>query len=241
MHVLAIDTSNQPLTVAVLDDERVLATTTMTTHRKHAEYLMPIVEKLVKYAKLTPQDLDRVVISNGPGSYTGIRIATTVGKVLADTLNIDLVGISSLMALVLNVQKEHQLVVPLFDGRNDNLFTGLYRTSQSGPEVVIEDQHINFDKWLQKLDEFNEPIIFVGSDVDHFVDRLKSHFGTNFKSLTGIDNLPQAAKIGVYGEKQDPVSNINNFNPNYLRLTKAQADWQKLNPGRENESYVEKN
>ncbi|ANZ58477.1 tRNA (adenosine(37)-N6)-threonylcarbamoyltransferase complex dimerization subunit type 1 TsaB [Fructilactobacillus lindneri] len=239
MKVLALDTSNRPLSVSVLNYDKVLATTTITTQRKHAAYAMQTIEDLVKVAKLKPSDLDRVVVAQGPGSYTGLRVAVTIGKVLSDTLKIDLVGISSLLALSLNVEKEGQLVAPTFDARNDILFTGLYRITSNGPKSVLPDQHISFEEWLKQLDQFDESIVFVGEDVANFKARLQAHFGTNFKSVVGIDNLPQAARIGIYGEQQRPVSDIDTFVPDYLRLTQAESDWQKLHPGEGHESYVE--
>ncbi|WP_429970625.1 tRNA (adenosine(37)-N6)-threonylcarbamoyltransferase complex dimerization subunit type 1 TsaB [Fructilactobacillus sp. Tb1] len=239
MKVLAIDTSNRPISIAVLDGERVLATTTMTTQRKHAAYAMQIVEKLMKLAKLQPSDLDRVVVADGPGSYTGLRVAVTIGKVLADTLNIELVATSSLLTLALNVQKEGQLVMPLFDARNDILFTGLYRTSAKGPEVVIPDQHVAFEDFVAQVKEYDESIIFLGEDVEKYAERLQTIFGDHFKTMVGIDNLPQAAKLGIYGEQQTPMKDIDSFVPKYLRLTQAEADWQKLHPGEGHESYVE--
>lgn len=80
MKILAIDTSNRPLSVAVMEDDRLLAETTLTTHRKHAEFLMPVIEDLVQKSDLQPTDLQRVVVADGPGSYTGIRMAVTAGK-----------------------------------------------------------------------------------------------------------------------------------------------------------------
>lgn len=239
MKVLAIDTSNRPLSIAVLDGEKVLATTTMTTQRKHAAYAMQIVENLVKLAKLQPEDLDLIVVADGPGSYTGLRVAVTIGKVLADTLQIELVSVSSLLTLALNVQKEGQLVMPLFDARNDILFTGLYRTSANGPIEVIPAQHVAFDDFVAQVKQYDEPIVFLGEDVDKYADRLQTIFGNHFKKMVGIDNLPQAAQLGIYGEKQLPLTDIDSLVPKYLRLTQAEADWQKLHPGEGHESYVE--
>ena len=93
MKILAINTSNQPLSVAVLDNDQLLAQTTITTHRKHAEFLMPVIEDLVQKADLKPTDLDRVVVAAGPGSYTGIRMAVTAAKTIASTLGIELVPV----------------------------------------------------------------------------------------------------------------------------------------------------
>ena len=103
MKVLAIDTSNHPMSVALVEDEQLLATTTLNMVRNHSIYLMPTIDNLFKLVQWTPADLDRVVVAQGPGSYTGIRIAATTAKTLADTLKVALVGVSSLEVVARNV------------------------------------------------------------------------------------------------------------------------------------------
>ncbi|USS84938.1 tRNA (adenosine(37)-N6)-threonylcarbamoyltransferase complex dimerization subunit type 1 TsaB [Fructilactobacillus myrtifloralis] len=239
MKTLAIDTSNQPLTVAVVDGDRVLATTTITTQRKHAAYAMEIVERLVKLAKLTPADLERVVIANGPGSYTGLRVAVTIGKVLATTLGIELVTVSSLQTLALNVTAEQHLVVPLFDARNEILFTAVYRTSPTGPKLVVPEQHVALADWLQQLQQFTEPLTLVGSDVPKFVAQFQEHLNVPVRTVAGINNLPQASQLAMFGEQQPPVADVDQVVPNYLRMTQAEAEWQHKHPGEGSTGYVE--
>ena len=158
MKVLALDTSNRPLSVALLEDQTVLGTVTMTVHQKHAEYLLPVIEDLMAKSDLVPADLNRVVVAQGPGSYTGIRIGVTTAKVLADTLKIGLVGVSSLQALALNCQRDGQLVWPIFDARNNNIFTGLYQMKNGVPESVLADQHVDFDDFYRQVDALAETV-----------------------------------------------------------------------------------
>lgn len=240
MKVLALDTSNRQLTVAILDDDQILATETTTVHQKHAEYLLPIIDDLVKKTDLKPTDLQRVVVANGPGSYTGIRIATATAKTLAYTLEIDLVCVSSLQTLALNVKEEGSLVMPIFDARNNNVFTGLYKIKDGLPVAVLNDCHSDFDKWMDKISYSKEHVYAVGSDARNFTDALKKKFGEHLSFVDSFDNLPQAARLGLYGETLTPVKNIHTVVPNYLRLTKAEADWKAKHPGEEDTSYVEK-
>lgn len=96
LKILAIDTSNYPMSIALVEDDRLMAQTTLNMVRNHSVYVLPTIERLMDDLGWTPADLNRVVVANGPGSYTGIRIATTTAKVLATTLGIDLVAESSL-------------------------------------------------------------------------------------------------------------------------------------------------
>ena len=100
MKLLAFDTSSKALSVAILEDETLLAETTLTIKKNHSITLMPVIDFLMQQIDLTPKELDRIVVAEGPGSYTGLRIAVATAKTLAHTLGIELVGVSSLLALV---------------------------------------------------------------------------------------------------------------------------------------------
>ncbi|WP_407887066.1 tRNA (adenosine(37)-N6)-threonylcarbamoyltransferase complex dimerization subunit type 1 TsaB [Levilactobacillus sp. N40-8-2] len=239
MKILAIDTSNRPLSVAVLDDATVLAAITVTVHQKHAEYLLPEIERLLAMADLKPTDLDRVVVAAGPGSYTGIRIAVTTAKTLAATLNIDMVAVSSLATLAANVPVEGALVAPIFDARNQNAFAGLYRIKNGVPTVVIADVHIGVAEFLAAVNKYGEPVWFLG-DAANFKDLIATTISAATPAISPWLNLPQVATIGLLGQQLAPVSDVDRFVPNYLRLTQAEAEWRAKNPEEDTESYVEK-
>ncbi|ATU69819.1 tRNA (adenosine(37)-N6)-threonylcarbamoyltransferase complex dimerization subunit type 1 TsaB [Levilactobacillus brevis] len=239
MKILAIDTSNRPLSVAVLDDTTVLAAITVTVHQKHAEYLLPEIERLLAMAALKPGDLDRVVVAAGPGSYTGIRIAVTTAKTLAATLDLDLVAVSSLATLAANVPVEGALVAPIFDARNQNVFAGLYRIKAGMPVPVIADAHVNITTFLTAVTEYAEPVWFLG-DAAHFDDLINTTVSAATPGVSPWMNLPQAATIGLLGQQLSPVTDVDRFVPNYLRLTQAEAEWRAKNPNEDTESYVEK-
>ena len=88
MKLLAFDTSSKALSVAILEDEALLAETTLTIKKNHSITLMPVIDFLMQQVDLTPKDLDRIVVAEGPGSYTGLRIAVATAKTLAHTLGI---------------------------------------------------------------------------------------------------------------------------------------------------------
>ncbi|GAY72651.1 tRNA (adenosine(37)-N6)-threonylcarbamoyltransferase complex dimerization subunit type 1 TsaB [Lentilactobacillus kosonis] len=239
MKILAIDTSNKPLTVAVIDDNMLLATETITTHQKHAEFLLPVIEDLVSKASLKPTDIDRIVVATGPGSYTGVRMATTVAKTLAMTLNIELVAISSLLTLALTAGKVTGLINPIFDARNDNMYTGLYKWDADNLVEVLPDRHTNIHEWHEQLAQFNESIRVVTSS-DTF-DKPLMDIGANVSVNNHFEAVPSATLLGRYGAHLDPVTDVDALVPRYLRLTKAEADWRQDHPNEDESNYVEKN
>jgi len=240
MKLLAIETSNRPLSVAVLDDTKVLATTTTNVGRNHSSTLLPIIEKSISQAGLTADELDRVVVAAGPGSYTGLRIGVTTAQTLAFTLHKELVGLSSLAVLAGNIVTEGQLVAPLFDARRDNIFTGLYRIQAGQPVTELPDQHISVAEWCQQLAAYQESIVFVGSDVAQYADALQTQLGSQFVRAQPQLDLPQAVVLGLMGRTATPVAKIHDFVPNYLRLTQAEREWLAKHPKEDHAPYVEK-
>ena len=126
MKILAFDTSNQPLTVSLAEDNQVKRVFSTNEARNHSIQLLPAIQETIAAQNWTLTDIDRIIVAQGPGSFTGLRIGITVAKVLADTLKIDLVGVSSLAVLAEQVTSQG-LIVPLFNARNENVFAGVYR------------------------------------------------------------------------------------------------------------------
>lgn len=108
MITLGIDTANQTLAVGVLEDETVLGQIQINRKKNHSLTLMPALDQLISDCQLTPEQIDRIAVSSGPGSYTGLRIGVTTAKTLAYTLNKELVGVSSLAVLAAKLRRNRR-------------------------------------------------------------------------------------------------------------------------------------
>lgn len=240
MKILAIDTSNQPLSVAVLEDGNLLSQATCTKTKNHSVKLLPLIERLMEDAKLKPCELDRIVVAKGPGSYTGLRIGVATAKTLAYTLDKELAGVSSLEVLAAAFPKtEKSVLVPLFDARRGNVFAGAYRYDENGLlQTVMSDRHIAVADLCEEFASQN--VIFVGKDAQTYSDLINEKCKNGTISSFGF-NYPRADILGMIGENEKCVD-VNDFVPNYLRMTQAEAQWLEKHPeGKdEHDSYVEK-
>lgn len=239
MKILAIDTSNIPLSVAVLEDETLLATITTNIKKNHSITLMPAISSVMKLAGVKPADLDRIVVAQGPGSFTGLRIGVATAKTLAFTLDCELVGVSSLAILAAGISTNNRAdIVPLFDARRNYVFSGLYKNDN---DLVNElpDQHRELGTWLDTLKERNQPQIFVGTDVDLFKTQIIDILGEQAHFAPQFLNVPQAYILGLIGKDKTPVEQ-ETFIPNYLRLTQAESQWLETHSDKDHDTYVEK-
>lgn len=226
MKVLAFDTSSKALSLAILEDKQVLAETTINIKKNHSITLMPAIDFLMASLDWTPKDLDRIVVAEGPGSYTGLRIAVATAKTLAHTLNIELVGMSSLLALV--PYQQEGLFVPLMDARRNNVYAGFYENAKP----VMPEAHLSFERVIELIKGASQ-VTFVG-EVGPFVEQIQEHLPrTNFK-----ETLPNAANLALLVWDKEADS-LHDFVPNYLKRVEAEENWLK-NHTESSESYIKR-
>src|SRR5690625_4666143 len=117
MNILAIDTSNHILGVSLLNDGQMRGEIVTDLKKGQTERLMPAIQFLMQEASMDVDELDRIVVAHGPGSYTGVRIGITTAKTLAWSLNIPIVAISSIELLAYTGMHYPNLICPFFDAR----------------------------------------------------------------------------------------------------------------------------
>ena len=214
MKVLAFDTSSKALSVALLEEENLLAELTLTIKKNHSITLMPAIEFLMASIDWKPTDLDRIVVAEGPGSYTGLRIAVATAKTLAQTLKIDLVGVSSLLALV--PEEIEGLAIPVMDARRNHVYAGFYQEDQ----LVYPEAHLSFEAVLERA-KGAKKVTFLG-EVEAFREQIQEAL----PHAQMVETLPDAVRIGRIGLTKEAVS-VHGFVPNYLKRVEAEENWLK--------------
>lgn len=227
MKVLAFDTSSKALSLAILEDKQVLAETMINIKKNHSITLMPAIDFLMGSLDWTPKDLDRIVVAQGPGSYTGLRIAVATAKTLAHTLKIELVGVSSLLALV--PEQAEGLVIPIMDARRNNVYAGFYQSGQP----VQPEAHLPLAEVLEMAGAANQPVTFVG-ETAAFAEQIKAAL----PQATIQPTLPDATAIGRLGLDL-PAQSIHDFVPNYLKRVEAEENWLKTHQ-ESSDSYIQR-
>jgi len=226
MKVLAFDTSSKALSLAILEDKQVLAETMINIKKNHSITLMPAIDFLMASLDWTPKDLDRIVVAEGPGSYTGLRIAVATAKTLAHTLNIELIGMSSLLSLV--PRQQEGLLVPLMDARRNNVYAGFYENATP----VMPEAHLSFAEVLEKVTDA-EQVTFVG-EVGPFVEQIQEQL----PQASYQETLPNAANLALWAWDKKADS-LHDFVPNYLKRVEAEENWLK-NHTESGESYIKR-
>jgi tRNA threonylcarbamoyladenosine biosynthesis protein TsaB len=243
MPYLAMDTATQTLTVAIGERERLLAEASVVVKKNHSNRLMPLIESLLESLDLTPDRLKGIIVGHGPGSYTGIRIGVTTGKLMAWSLNLPLVGVSSLDGLAMHFKNGSWLVCPMFDARRRQVYCSLYQkeTADSGtgkgsflkiqPDALrqLDDLFVLIEQCLERnvRSGNQQKVMFVGDGAENYRQLILERFGEKAAfPENGSQRLVRSALLldqGIARIEAGETAEVRGFAPEYLQLVEAEA------------------
>ena len=178
--LLAIETTTKNCSVALFDNSSLLGLKEQNSEAfSHAEQLTLFIEEVVKKSNITLKQLDGIILSKGPGSYTGLRIGTSTAKGLCYALDIPLVSVSTLQAMAFGISKkeDYKLYCPMIDARRTEVFASIYDKDNNEVREIradIVDQHTYFyflkDKVLFFGDGAQKCKLIINNSNAHFLD-----------------------------------------------------------------------
>ncbi|GAB6934709.1 MAG: tRNA (adenosine(37)-N6)-threonylcarbamoyltransferase complex dimerization subunit type 1 TsaB [Bacillota bacterium] len=225
MVILSLDTSSRAMSVALLQDDRVLGEWCTNTQHHHSVRLMPAVRQLMAEVGVTPRALSAVAVAKGPGSYTGVRIGVTTAKTMAWALDIPLVGVSTLQVLAANVPDFPGLVVPLFDARRQRVYAGVYRCTRGEVTAVRPDRVLPVADLVAELAATGEAVAVVGDDAARFYDAFAVGLGERLWLAPPELGIPRAACLARLARQRllaGAVDAVHEFAPAYLQASEAE-------------------
>lgn len=198
--ILAFDTATKYCSVALKTDKELFQLSDSSTNG-HAQQLMPMIAKLLEDARVTPQELTQIVVSLGPGSFTGLRIGISTALGLSAALGIPCFGVSSLRA---RSYLNQATVCPIIDARRDRIYGACYGA------LEIEEMNVAFDEFLQLIQ--GREVVFTGESIEAFAKRAGVEVIEHYNYAAG---LIQAYLQGYY---------TTDLTPRYLRPSQAEAE-----------------
>lgn len=198
MITLFIDTSLQDVSIALVKDSKLLSKIVNHSPKEHSIYTTKFIEDILKENNLKPNDVEEVIVVNGPGSFTGIRIGVTIAKIYAYLLKINIKTITSLKVRTLGFKGDYFLST--IDAKHNNYYIGLYDKDYN----TILEEFNNIDR-VEELKKEYHPIIITEEDsydIEEIVKYSKTIENTNPHAVNPIYlKLPEAM------EKNDKRSN----------------------------------
>lgn len=160
MTVFYLDTSSSYLYTAIVQDEKILTSITKKMERDLSKMTLPLISDMFKEAHLSPSDIDKILVVNGPGSFTGVRIGVTIAKIFSWALSKKISVISSLEAMATSIGN-FDYVVPMIDARRGYVFAGIY--DQNG-KAVMNNQYIQKTTLEIAMDQLPGKVCVISND-----------------------------------------------------------------------------
>lgn len=229
MKILSMECSATPASVAILEDGKLLASSFVNVKLTHSQTLMPMVENILTCAKLTINDIGGLAISNGPGSFTGVRIGISAVKGLAAPKNLPCVAVSTLRAMAENYSDTDCIVCAVMDARCNQVYNALFDINNGEISRICEDRALLCDELAKELKELSQNsekrIIIVGDGSDIFYPFVRDC--ENIKISAPIRRFQNAIGVGAAAQenfnKGDTIES-SALLPFYLRLPQAERE-----------------
>ncbi|MBQ9079875.1 MAG: tRNA (adenosine(37)-N6)-threonylcarbamoyltransferase complex dimerization subunit type 1 TsaB [Clostridia bacterium] len=217
---MALDSTATTASVALCEDTSLIAMTTLNAGLTHSEALLPLVEQLLIRARLTPSDIDLFAISEGPGSFTGVRIGAATVKGLAFGREKPCIGVSTLESLAHNLACCDGIICPVMNARRDQVYNALFRAKDGALTRLCPDRAIAVSELSGELEAYNETIYICG-DGAPLCRHIPSHPVPDFLLWQNGYSVAQCA-LALY--KDGVRTTDTELAPTYLRLPQAERE-----------------
>ncbi|MCL2253952.1 MAG: tRNA (adenosine(37)-N6)-threonylcarbamoyltransferase complex dimerization subunit type 1 TsaB [Lachnospiraceae bacterium] len=227
MKVIAIDSSGLVASVAIVEDELLIAEYNIQYKKTHSQTLLPMLDEIKKMTELSLETVDAIAIAAGPGSFTGLRIGSSTAKAFGFALNIPLVEISTLEALAYNLYGTDKLICPLMDARRNQVYTGIYEFNNYELSALLSGCVISIDEISTMLNQTNREVILIGDGVAVYIEMLKSLLTVPYHLAPAHQNRQRAASMAVLAMKhlkEGKTVDASNHAPIYYRMSQAERE-----------------
>lgn len=225
MKILAIDTTGQTASVAIVDETQLIGEYTVNYKMQHSQLIMPMVEELCAKTNTQMEDVDCIACSAGPGSFTGLRIGAATAKGLALSLGKKIVPVPTLTALAYSIVGASGIICPIMDARRNQVYACFYEWNEGKLEALTEMMAEDIEEIIDIAEGFEQQVIFLGDGVPVHQKRLSENPDFVFAPLH--TRLQRAASLGVYAlemAKEEKVIESHEFELIYLRKSQAERE-----------------
>ncbi len=246
MRVLSVDTATRVCSVAVVENQGLLAELTVNHGHTHSTHLMPMIDQLLSQCRLSVHDLDGFAVTIGPGSFTGLRIGLSTVKGLAFATGKPAAGVSALEVLAHQFSCAGRPICSMIDARKGEVYAAGYIFRNGAPvevwpaaAVTPEDAVAGMSTGIS--DGIAGECLFVGSGARLYQDKIAGLLGRWAAfAPAGQDDIRAATvgKLGIGRLIQGPFSPLYQLNPWYIRPSDAEQKNHDQTLGRANQGQA---
>lgn len=228
MKILAVDCSAGSASCAILEDNKVLASSFCNVKLTHSETLVPMIKNTLSSALLNLDDIDAFAVNNGPGSFTGIRIGISAIKGLALAQNKPCIAVSTLESIAKLFENFIGIVCAVMDARCNQVYNALFLVKDGFVTRLCEDRAVTIDEVSEELKALDKDIIISGDGAGLFSSLEDSYKNIRLASEPlCYQNAVGTAKAASEKLNKSEFLSSNELKPLYLRLPQAERELKK--------------
>ena len=227
MKILGMDSSGMTASVAIIEDDHLVAEYSVNYKKTHSQTLVPMLDEISKMTELDLSTIDAIAIAKGPGSFTGLRIGSATAKGLGLALNIPIVEVPTTDGLAFNFFGSDKLICPIMDARRDQVYTGLYEFKNDTMQVLLKATAEAIDDTINRVNEMGRPVIFLGDGVSVYREKILAAIKVPVSFAPAHRCMQSAASVATLGMeyfKEGKVVKASEHVPDYLRLSQAERE-----------------
>lgn len=227
MKILALDSSGLVASVAVAEDDTLLAEYTVNYKKTHSQTLLPMLDEAARMIELDLQTIDAIAVAAGPGSFTGLRIGSATAKGLGLALDKPLVHIPTVDALAYNLYGCAGYICPMMDARRTQVYTGIYRFD-GGRLCVMEAQAPRaVEDIAEKLNALGGAVTLLGDGVPVYRAKIQELLRVPYDFAPAHVNRQRASAVAALAMqyvREGRVETAAEHAPDYLRPSQAERE-----------------
>ena len=227
MKILAIESSSLTASVAIVEDDIMVAEYTINYKKTHSQTLLPMIDEMCNLTEYQLEQIDAIAVSAGPGSFTGLRIGSATAKGLGFALNKPLIHIPTVEAMAYNLCYTNEYIIPIMDARRGQVYTGIYKGMNGKIEEVEEQSVTMIDDLLDQAKKIQGKVIFLGDGVPVFREKIIAELGTQAEFAPAHMNRQRAGAVAELAKlyyQQGKLETAAEHTPDYLRLSQAERE-----------------
>ena len=228
MLTLALDTATGVCTVGLVRDGKVLAEYDISVGLTHSEGLMPQLDQMFSRTGIKKEEIDRIAVSIGPGSFTGLRIGLAAAEAMAYAWQCGICGVNTLEAMAYNIPVAGVVLAPVLDAQKGNFYTASYEWAGGELRKVRPVEMSDAETLLRQLQACGKPVLLMGECEKLHKRPLPAGISVAPEQV----RLPKASSVALAAEGMEPLTgeDIFTLRPYYIRKSEAEELWEKRHP-----------
>ena len=227
MRILALDSAGLVASVALVEEDNLIAEYTMNLKKTHSETLLPMIDAMISLTGIDLKDIDAIAVSAGPGSFTGLRIGSATAKGLGLALKKLLISVSTLEGMAYHFPESSKLICPLMDARRKQVYTGIYQFVNGSFTIVEDGSACAVDALIDKVNALGQSIVFLGDGVPVYQEILEEKLTVAHSYAPLHENRQRAAAVGARAFdllKEGKTETAAEHAPVYFRKSQAERE-----------------